>query len=62
MFFVYDRLVERRQRLILTNAQRTSTIVSSLFVSFLESTGFMWDYEARLSVLLFLLHVAENLS
>ncbi|KAL7560177.1 hypothetical protein ACA910_016606 [Epithemia clementina (nom. ined.)] len=31
MFFVYDRLVERRQRLILKKAERTNAIVSSLF-------------------------------
>lgn len=34
MFFVYDRLVERRQRLIARKAEQTSAIVSSLFVSF----------------------------
>ncbi|KAL7566017.1 hypothetical protein ACA910_011036 [Epithemia clementina (nom. ined.)] len=31
MFFVYDRLVERRQRLIMKKAERTNAIVSSLF-------------------------------
>ncbi|CAB9496686.1 Receptor-type guanylate cyclase gcy [Seminavis robusta] len=31
MFFVYDRLVERRQRLVLKKAEQTSAIVSSLF-------------------------------
>lgn len=35
MFFVYDRLVERRQRLILRKAEQTNAIVSSLFVSIL---------------------------
>lgn len=33
MFFVYDRLVERRQKLLATKAQQTGAIVSSLFVS-----------------------------
>lgn len=33
MFFVYDRLVERRQNLIAAKAEQTGAIVSSLFVS-----------------------------
>ena len=33
MFLVYDRLVERRQRLILAKATQSTAIVSSLFVS-----------------------------
>lgn len=31
MFFVYDRLVERRQNLVLATAKQTTAIVSSLF-------------------------------
>ena len=31
MFFVYDRLVERRQNLVLTKAVQSTAIVSSLF-------------------------------
>lgn len=31
MFFVYDRLVERRQRLVMRKAEQTSAIVMSLF-------------------------------
>jgi hypothetical protein len=31
MFFVYDRLVERRQRLVLRTAEQSNAIVSSLF-------------------------------
>ena len=33
MFFVYDHLVERRQRLVLAKATQSTAIVSSLFVS-----------------------------
>ncbi len=33
MFLVYDRLVERRQRLVLAKATQSTAIVSSLFVS-----------------------------
>lgn len=38
MFLVYDRLVERRQRIVLAKATQSTAIVSSLFVSELMST------------------------
>jgi hypothetical protein len=36
MFFVYDRLVERRQKLVLAKATQSTAIVSSLFVSHIQ--------------------------
>jgi hypothetical protein len=36
MFLLYDRLVERRQRLLLAKATKSTAIVSSLFVSILH--------------------------
>ncbi len=37
MFFFYDHLVERRQRLVLAKATQSTAIVSSLFVSVLDT-------------------------
>lgn len=34
MFFTYDHLVERRQKLVLAKATQSTAIVSSLFVSY----------------------------
>ena len=39
MFLAYDRLVERRQRMVLAKATQSTAIVSSLFVSILSVCG-----------------------
>lgn len=41
MFVVYDRLVERRQKVVLAKASQSTAIVSSLFVSTLSTTTSM---------------------
>jgi hypothetical protein len=55
MFLFYDRLVERRQRLLLAKATQSTAIVSSLFVS-------ITTYTSGCSKMLFLIVFLHNCS